>query len=115
MMFDLDKLPYDAYCKLLTTHKLYLKPFTPSTMENDLKTGNANALVFWYPDYVLKLYDLADLGISYKDYFENLNAKNYWIFTDLFADTSKKLDRLINTQLNNNILDEKKIKNGKLK
>jgi len=115
MMFDLDKLPYDAYCKLLSTHKNYLTPFTPSTMENDLKSGKANRLVFWYPDYILILYDLADKGINYKDYLEGLNLNNYWIFVDLFTDTSKKLDKILNEQFNNNILDEKKIKNGKLK
>jgi hypothetical protein len=114
-MFPLGELPYDAYSKLLTSHKSYLKPFVPTMMSEDLKTGNANALVYWYPVYVLTLYNLALQGIPFEVYFNSFNARNYWVFIDIFADTAKKLDKLIEKKLNENVLGETGIIKGRLK
>lgn len=114
-MFDLNQIPWDAYCKLLSTHKSYLKEFTPTNYIDDLRTGNANCLVYWYPDYSLTLFEMASNGMNYKQFFDDLNPKNYWLFVDLFQDTVKKLDTLKDKKFNNTILDEIRIKNGKLK
>lgn len=114
-MFPLGEIPYDAYSKLLTTHRSYLKPFVPSRMEEDLKSGEANALVYWYPNYILSLYDLASEGIPFEHYFRPINIQNYWLFIDLFVDTAKKLDKLTNNKIKDNILGESRIINGKLK
>lgn len=114
-MFPLNELPYDAFSKLLTTHRSCLKPFVPSNYQDDLKTGNANALVYWYPVYIITLYDIALQGESYKVYLQSFNPKNYWLFLDLFVDTAKKLDRLTDNKLNNNILGETRITKKKLK
>lgn len=84
-------------------------------MSEDLKTGDANALVYWYPVYVLTLYNLALQGIPFEEYFNSFNARNYWIFIDIFADTTKKLDKLIEKKLNENVLGETGIIKGRLK
>lgn len=114
-MFPLNELPYDAYSKLLSTHRSYLKPFIPTKMDEDIKTGEANALVYWYPVYIITLYNLALQGIPFEEYLNSFNARNYWVFIDLFADTTKKLDRLVEKKLNDNVLGETRIIQGKLK
>jgi hypothetical protein len=114
-MFPLGELPYDAFSKLLTTHKSYLKPFEPTTMDEDLKTGKANALVYWYPVYIITLYNLTMQGISFESYLDSFNERNYLVFIDLFASTTKKLDKLLEKKLNENILGETGIIKGKLK
>jgi hypothetical protein len=114
-MFPLNELPYDAYSKLLTTHKSYLKPFVPTKMSDDLKSGDANALVYWYPVYIITLYNLSMQGISFEEYLNSFNERNYWVFIDLFADTTKKLDKLVEKKLNENILGETGIIKGRLK
>jgi hypothetical protein len=114
-MFPLNELPYDAYSKLLSTHRSYLKPFIPTKMDEDIRTGEANALVYWYPVYIITLYNLALQGIPFEDYLNSFNARNYWVFIDLFADTTKKLDKLVEKKLNDNVLGETRIIQGKLK
>ena len=114
-MFPLNELPYDAYSKLLSTHRSYLKPFIPTKMDEDIKTGEANALVYWYPVYIITLYNLALQGIPFEEYLNSFNARNYWVFIDLFADTTKKLDKLVEKKLNDNVLGETRIIQGKLK
>jgi hypothetical protein len=114
-MFPLNEIPFDAYSKLLTTHKSYLKPFVPTNMNDDLRTGQANAMVYWYPVYIVNLYSLALQDEHYQPYLESFNPKNYWLFVDIFADTAKKLDKLLYTKLNNNYLDETRITKKRLK
>jgi hypothetical protein len=114
-MFPLNELPYDAYSKLLSTHRSYLKPFIPTKMDEDIKTGEANALVYWYPVYIITLYNLALQGIPFEEYLNSFNARNYWVFIDLFAETTKKLDKLVEKKLNDNVLGETRILQGKLK
>lgn len=114
-MFPLGELPYDAYSKLLTTHKSYLKPFIPTKMDEDIRTGEANALIYWYPVYIITLYNLALQGIPFEEYLNSFNPRNYWVFIDLFADTTKKLDKLVEKKLNDNVLGETRIVQGKLK
>jgi hypothetical protein len=115
MIFPLDQLPYDAYVKLLDTHKSYLKEFEPTNLEDDLRTGMANAMVYWYPVYAPMLYELASKKVHYKDFFDQYSFLDYWLFTDIFSDTAKKLDKLLSKSLNETILGETKIINGKLK
>lgn len=114
-MFPLNELPYDAYSKLLSTHRSYLKPFIPTKMDEDIRTGEANALVYWYPVYIITLYNLALQGIPFEEYLNSFNARNYWVFIDLFAETTKKLDKLVEKKLNDNVLGETRIIQGKLK
>lgn len=114
-MFPLNELPFDAYSKLLGTHKSMLKTFVPTNMHEDLKTGEANRLIYWYPRYVITLYDLALQGEPYETYLESFNPRNYWIFADIFAETTRKLDRLLYKKLNINERDETRIINKKLK
>ena len=114
-MFPMGELPYDAYSKLLSTHRSYLKPFIPTKMDEDIRTGEANALVYWYPVYIITLYNLALQGIPFEDYLNSFNARNYWVFIDLFAETTKKLDKLVEKKLNDNVLGETRIIQGKLK
>ena len=114
MNFPLSELPYDAFVRL-ANYPRYLKPFEPTNPEEDLRTGKINRLIYWYPVYVSTLYALAEKGVHYKDYLDNLHGSNYWHFVDLFRNTAKLLDTLLEKSLNKNNLDEIKIKNKKVK
>jgi len=115
MNFPLDQLPYDAYVKLLGMYKSYLKDFTPTTMDEDLKHGKGNTIVYYYPQYSPILFELATKKVHYKDYLDQFHLLNYWLFTEIFSETAKKLDNLLSKELNETILGETRIINGKLK
>ena len=115
-IYPLELLPFDTYHKVLTVYRAYMNPkFAPTTMEDDLRAGTASALIYWYPQYSIILYDCVLKGIDYQTYFEQFNTKNYWYFREIFNSTAKKLDNLLEKKLNNNILDETRIINSKLR
>jgi hypothetical protein len=113
-MFPTMELPFDAYCFLLDKCIGEVKPFTPTTLEQDLQSGKLNAMVYWYPKLVLNLYSFAYEGLDFRGYLEALNEQNVYLFEQIFKDTCKKLDALREKKLNNNHLDEIIVKNGKL-
>jgi len=113
-MFPLMEVPFDAYCLLLDFYANHLEHFVPSTMEEDLKNGRLNAMVYWYPRLVQTLYALSYEGHDFRGYLEALNSQNVYLFEEIFKDTVKKLDKLREKRLNNNHLDEIQVKNGKL-
>jgi hypothetical protein len=114
-MFPLSEIPYEAYARLLDTHRSYLKPFIPNTLVSDLKLGKANRLIYWYPRYILDLYDLANKGLDYLAYLDSFHETNSWYFKDVFRETCEKLDKIKDKKLNENILGEIRIKNGSIK
>jgi hypothetical protein len=115
-VYPLELLPFDAFHKVMTVYRTYLDPeFIPTTMEHDLKHHSAQAIVYWYPQYSIILFELALEGKNYHDWFDQFNTKNYWYFTNIFLWTSKKLDNLLEKKLNKSILDETRIINEKLK
>jgi hypothetical protein len=113
-MFPLMEVPFDAYCLLLDSYSKQLEQFVPSTMEDDLKSGKLNAMVYWYPRLVLKLYNFAYEGLDFRGYLDVLNPQNVYLFEEIFKETVKKLDKLREKRFNNNHLDEIQVKNGKL-
>jgi hypothetical protein len=108
------QIPFDAYCFLLDKYVRELHPFTPETLENDLKSGKLNAIIYWYPRLVLKLYCFAYEGLDFRGYLEVLNQQNVYFFEEIFKDTCKKLDALREKKLNSNHFGEIIVKNGKL-
>lgn len=114
-MYPLMEIPFDAYCKLLDLYKANLDQFVPSTMEEDLRVGRLNRLVYWYPRLVLKLYDLAYEGEEFREYLKSLNERNVYFFEDIFAETTKKLDVLREKHVKKNHMDEILVKDGRIK
>lgn len=113
-MFPLMEVPFDAYCLLLDFYHKQLEPFVPSKMEEDLKSGKLNAIVYWYPRLVLKLYDFSYEGLDFRGYLDVLNEQNVYLFEEIFKETTKKLDKLREKRSNENHLAEVQIKNGKI-
>ena len=107
------ELPFDSYCLLLDHYGKDLEQFVPSNLEDDLKLGKVNAMVFWYPRLVLKLYEFSYEGLDFRGYLEALNENNVYLFQEIFKETTKKLDKLREKKFNNNHLDEIQVKNGK--
>jgi len=113
-MFPLMELPFDSYCLLMDHYRNELSKFIPSKMEEDLKTGKLNAMVYWYPRLVLKLYSFSYDGLDFRGYLSHLNEHNLYLFEEIFKTTTKKLDALREKKVNNNHIDEITIKNGKI-
>ena len=114
-MFPLMEVPFDAYCLLLDVYRKHLVHFVPTSMEEDLKSGELKDIVYWYPRLVLKLYRFSEDGLDFRGYLETLNPLNLMYFEEIFKETCKKLDVLRERKIKNNILGEVVIKNGKLK
>jgi len=113
-MFPLMEIPFDAYCKILDLYRDYLTEFIPTTMQEDLKSGEINALVYWYPRLVQILYNFSYEGLDFRGYLEALNEQNSYLFEELFVDNTKKLDTLREKKLKINHHEEILIKNGKI-
>lgn len=113
-MFPLMEIPFDAYCLILDFYANHLEQFVPYTLEDDLKSGKLNSIVYWYPQLVMRLYDLSYEGLDFRKYLDVLNPQNVYLFEEIFKDTVKKLDKLREKRLNNNHLDEIRVKNGKI-
>lgn len=83
-------------------------------MEEDLKLGKLNAMVYWYPQLVLKLYAFSYDGLDFRGYLSYLNEDNTYFFEEIFKTTTKKLDDLREKTIQNNHLGEIKFKKGKI-
>lgn len=97
--FPLGEIPFYTYCKVLEELPSACYVFVPSTMVEDLAIGSLNRLLYWYPVYVDKLYEMAEEGIDYKEYLDRFNSLNSFQFSILFEPTVKKLDKLIENKL----------------
>ena len=104
--FPLHELPFDAYSKLIGTHRGYCKIFNPTRWDLDIKSGKANALIFWYPVYCPVMFEKADLGIHPLTWLNTYNENNVHYFTELFGSTVKKLDKVYFKKLKVNVLCE---------
>lgn len=113
-MYPLMELPFDAYCKIIDIYQDSLPKFVPSRMEEDLKSGQVCAIVYWYPRLIQKLYLFAYEGLDFRGYLEVLNEGNPYIFEELFKETVKKLDTLREKNIKINLLEEISVKNGKI-
>lgn len=113
-MFPLMELPFDAYCKILDFYRDSLIQFVPSKMEEDLKTGKINAMIYWYPRLIQKLYLFSHDGLDFRGYLDVLNDQNPYLFEEIFAETTKKLDTLREKKLKINHLEEIQVKNNKV-
>lgn len=113
-MFPLMEIPFDAYCKLLDIYRDSLTHFVPSKMEEDLKLGKINVMVYWYPRLVQILYNFAYEGLDFRGYLDTLNEHNSYLFEEIFTETTKKLDTLRDKKIKLNHHEEILIKNGKI-
>jgi len=107
--YPIKELPFDAYSRFLSHYSRHIDRFTPKTMEEDLKLGKINRLFFWYPNYVLELYRLADEGEDFLAYLDSYHKDNSWYFRNIFRDTFIKLDRIKNRKIKSTQLNEVKI------
>lgn len=113
-MYPVMEWPFDTYCKVLDSYSSFLVEFTPTTMQEDLSSGEVHKLLYWYPKLVLVLYGFAYEGVDFRGYLEVLNPMNLYNFEEIFIDTVKKLDTLRERKIKHNHLDEIVIKKPKL-
>ena len=88
--------------------------FIPTTREEDLRTGLPSRLMYWYPMYILNLYDCVRQGVDWRVYLDSFHPYNKNYFEAVFIETTKSLDKILEGY-KTNFLDEALIKNGKLK
>lgn len=106
--------PFYSYAKCLENPDYYIRTFESQGIIEDLKTGEANRVVYWYETYVLTLYELASRGREYYSYLNQFHRFNAGIFRDVFKPTDNILQKLTTDKINENILGEIKIKKGKI-
>lgn len=113
-MYPSMEWPFDAYCKILDGYTTFLVEFTPTTMQEDIASGEVHKLIYWYPKLVLVLYGFAYEGMDFRGYIEVLSPINLYHFENIFTDTVKKLDTLRERKIKHNHLDEIVVKKTKL-
>lgn len=108
----LEDLPYDGYVRILDEYVTEIGSFKPSNMEKDLSLGEIGPLVYWYPNYVAWLYDIAWDAHNFRDYLNSFNRKNSYYFEKIFPMICKKLDTIMLKGVKRNHFDEVQLKNG---
>jgi hypothetical protein len=109
------EIPFDAYCKIVDHYLDSLQNYVPTKMEDDLRSGKLNAIIYWYPKLIQVLYLLSHDGNDFRGYLETLNPENLLLFEEIFEETTKKLDTLREKNIKINHLEEISVRNGKLK
>ena len=107
--FKLYSLPLDAFTYFLERERDFLV-FKPKTMEEDLANGSVSALVYYFHDYLVHLYELANLGKSHIEYLCDFSPAYSVYFPQIFKRTHKKLDRIANRRLRMNHFKEIKVR-----
>jgi hypothetical protein len=115
--FDIEQLPigelpYTAIHRALGDEK-YLRSFSPTYCRNDLAQGHLSALLYWYPNYIEQMYELAVDGFDYMAYFNRLPIEIIEGFKLLFPESIKKLEKARRLALDLNSLEEIKINRRK--
>lgn len=120
----LGEVPFLAIDRLMTSSNyderygkvpLFNPQFIPKTWIEDLKLGEPTALVYWYPQYIDYLYEIAMQGKNFKDFLIKHHARNEAWFLKIFPEVANKLERLASTSVKLNHLNETVIVNGRLK
>jgi len=104
--YPMDELPYDALKFILDNCREAVRPFNPTTVEQDLKLGRAHTIVYWYPQYLDTLYKYAADGLDWRSYLTDLHPDNLVFFSVIFKNTTTKLDSIIFNLLKQNKLGE---------
>jgi hypothetical protein len=99
----------------LVEKKKFDPDFVPGNWKEDLKTGRPTPLVYWYPQYIDFLYEIAMNGESHQQFLWDFNPYNWYWFPMLFKEVDGKLVKLANNSIRLNHLDETLITNGKVK
>lgn len=89
--------------------------FKPTNISDDLSTGEPTALVFWYPEYIDFLTDLAVNKEGFEDFLGGYNISNIAWFKDIFSEMYEHLVKLETTDVAFNDLNEAVITKGNLK
>ncbi len=108
--FPLGQFPFDTYCKCFDEYREFCLPFVPSNWEEDLKRGELTRILYWYPVYIDRLFEIAERGFNYLEYLDSYHPKNSLAFISLFDSTNKKLDKLYKSKIKTNVLSELKVK-----
>ncbi len=120
--FPLGMIPYLAIDRLSTLKQMDRKhgmvpifddQWVPWEWKEDLKFGKPTALVYWYPEYVDFLYEIALSGADFRSFLVGFNYENLRWFDLLFTEQAAKLDKLASKTLKLNHLNEATIKNGR--
>lgn len=122
--FPLGEIPYMAIerltrLKVMDPDKggvpIFDNTFIPSDMIKDLGTGKPTPLVYWYPDYIDMLYQVALNGGDYFEILKLYNFANALWFKTLFEEVDRKLLALSSKEIKKNHLEETSINNGRVR
>lgn len=105
-------IPATALLKL--ERQGFPEDWRPTNMQQDLRTGNKWCVVWWYPQYVDYLFQVAHRGENHLNYLWKINYGCKFFFPKFFPETEEKLKK-IRMQFKKNHLDEIVVKNGKVK
>jgi hypothetical protein len=110
--FPLNEVPFQTVVLVTTPSGLraYCKKFRPATMEVDLAIGGGNRLLYWYPKFVDKLYELAAQGKDYNEWLNLGHINNPHLFSVMFPSTKRNLDKILEGKLKSNLLSEIRVK-----
>lgn len=108
--FPLGEIPYDAYQKLLGEYKSMCRKFIPTNFQEDLKSGDANSIIYWYPVYLDYLYKEATENGGWKEWLSSFAPQNPHLFIQIFKSTAYKLDNIRRGELKYNRIGELTVK-----
>ena len=108
--FPLGEIPFDAYQKLLGEFRSLCRKFIPTNWQDDLKSGDANAVIYWYPVYIDYLYKEVSEGRKWKDFLSSFHYANHHYFMQIFQSTTLKLDTILRGNVKSNPLGELTVK-----
>lgn len=110
--FPLGELPFDTYALITDPDKLYFHcvKFVPTRWDEDLKQGTIRVLVYWYPVYAPKLFQLASQGLEFRYFLAFYHEDLPRNFQRAFPSTTKALDSLKEGKIKLNHMEETKLK-----
>jgi hypothetical protein len=116
----LGEIPYLAVSRLMggNFHEPYRTfdiNFLPNVWHEDIKAGLPTPLVYWYPQYIDFLYEIAMEGDDPMIFLNDFHKCNEELFREIFEEIHKKLVKLQSNSVRLNHLDELRISNGKVK
>lgn len=87
------EIPYTAIINAIKAEE-YLRKFTPTNYRDDFNDYHLAALLYWYPEYITKLYDLAVSGDNFMSFFKPFPPEIRDGFVYLFPEVMLKLKKV---------------------
>lgn len=87
------EIPYTAIVNAIKEEE-YLRKFTPTNYRDDLSCGHLAALLYWYPEFIVFLYEYAVDGKNFMSFFKPFPPEVRDGFVYLYPEVMRKLNRI---------------------